>query len=159
LAAEFRKDNVVARDSHAVRSWSWDSLYRIGFDDGNSHTFATRFHSQPADLNQTCTKLYFEYVLLIAQSISDRRRGYRGKKWGKKSSFQRAPLLQKYQRGSESPEDDGIAAWVTEMISMRKMVVRVLNGFQKDAAITYEKMVGGQKGTGEVSVCQDKILF
>jgi hypothetical protein len=45
------------------------------------------------------------------------------------------------------------------MISMRKMVVRVLNSFQKDTVITYEKMVVGQKGTGEVSVCLDNILF
>jgi hypothetical protein len=68
-------------------------------------------------------------------------------------------LLQKHQCGSESPEDDGIAAWFTEMISMRKMVVRVVNGFQNDAVITYEKMVVGQKGTGEVSVCQENSLL
>jgi hypothetical protein len=45
------------------------------------------------------------------------------------------------------------------MISMRKMVVRVVNGFQNDAVITYEKMVVGQKGTGEVSVCQENSLL
>jgi hypothetical protein len=157
LAVEFRKENVVARDSHDVRNWGWDSRHRIGFDDGNSHTFATGFHLQPADLNQACTKLYSEHVSLIAQSISDRR-GYRGKKWGRSRAFN-TPLLQKYQRGLESPKDDGIAAWITEMISMRKVVVRVLNSFQKDTVITYEKMVVGQKGTGEVLVCRDNSLL
>jgi hypothetical protein len=64
LAIEFRKGNVVVRDSHDVRSWGWDRWHRICFDDGNSHTFASTLHSQPADKTK--------YVRNSIQSVSCR---------------------------------------------------------------------------------------